>query len=226
MSQPPYPPQGGHDPGGEQPGQGWNQTGGANDPTQRFGQPGGGQRNQTRQFGQPDPYGAPDQAQYGQPQYGQQPYYTQPPYGQPYGQPPYGPPGPPWGPPGGPGGQPPKGNRTAVIALVVVGVVVLAAVAVALVLLGRSQLSTAGDTTSADATSAGVPGATVPPEGLGDDPALDEYARNCHDGEMQACDDLYLESPPLSAYEEYGDTCAGRQPQGTDAFCTDRFPGA
>ncbi|SFT68383.1 hypothetical protein SAMN05660657_02378 [Geodermatophilus amargosae] len=52
MSQPPYPPQGGNDPQGEQPGQqGWGQS---DDPTQQLGQP----APPTSQF-QPGQYGQP-----------------------------------------------------------------------------------------------------------------------------------------------------------------------
>jgi hypothetical protein len=164
MSQPPYPPQGGSEPGGDQPGsQGWEPPSG-NEPTQRFDPPVDQPRDQTQQFPQPPsygqapygqaPYGQPPYGQPAQPQYGQpvQPQYGQPgqqPYGQPaqppYGQPgPYGAPGqygqpPPWGAPGGPGGAPPKGNKNTLIALIVAGVVVLAAVGVALYLVfGRN----------------------------------------------------------------------------------------
>jgi len=60
MSQPPpYPPPGGNDPEGEQPGhQGWNSPPGADEPTEQFDPPGGVQREPTQQFGQP-PYGQP-----------------------------------------------------------------------------------------------------------------------------------------------------------------------
>ncbi len=256
MSQPPYPPQGGNEPGGDQPGSsGWNTEGGADDPTRRFDAPAaGGQRDQTQQFGQP-PFGQPP---YGQPQYGQ-PQYGQPPGQPPYGQPPYGQP---WGPPGGPGGQPPKSNKNTMIALVVAAVVVLAAVGAGLFFLFRgsdpgpaasattsvgpasttseeaspsepSEPSPAEPPSSAPApsetaTGAGsIPPATVPPDGLGEDPALDELAQGCYDGDMQACDDLYAQSEADSAYELYGGTCAGRQDvsESDTVFCTDAFPG-
>jgi hypothetical protein len=61
----------------------------------------------------------------------------------------------------------------------------------------------------------------VPPEGLGPDPVLDGYARECFDGALQACDDLLYEAPPLSAYEEYGLTCAGRVKSYSIGYCTD-----
>ncbi|MGY1702782.1 hypothetical protein [Geodermatophilus sp. SYSU D00766] len=108
MSQPPYPPQGGEDPAGRQPGQqGWGQP---EEPTRQLGQPappttqfqpgehGGEPREQTAPLGRPDPeqpYGQqPYPQQYG-PQYGQQyghdptqqfPQQYGQPYGQPYGQ--------------------------------------------------------------------------------------------------------------------------------------------
>ena len=59
------------------------------------------------------------------------------------------------------------------------------------------------------------------PGALGTDPALDELARRCYTGDLQACDDLYLESPPLSDYEEYAFTCGGRVKYATVPFCTD-----
>jgi hypothetical protein len=65
----------------------------------------------------------------------------------------------------------------------------------------------------------------VTPDGLGDDPTFDALAQQCYDGDMQACDDLFLQSDVDSLYETYGDTCAGRQPPGTDVFCTVSFPG-
>jgi hypothetical protein len=71
----------------------------------------------------------------------------------------------------------------------------------------------------------GVPPATVPPEGLGDDPDLDQLAQACYDGIMDACDALYLSSEDGSVYRAYGDTCAGRQPEGTTLLCTVAFPG-
>jgi len=259
MSQPPYPPQGGSGPGGDEPGsRGWPPPpDDANEPTQQFGAPGEPQREQTQQFG-PPPYWQPQygqqpgQPRYGQPQYGQQPgqQYGQPPYAQPpYGQPPYGQPGQPWG--AGPGGQQPKGTNSTLIALVIAGVVVLAAIGVALFLVfGKDDRmpsagsATAGATSNASPSpsspgsspsSAGpssdgasrIPPATIAPDGLGDDPTLDQYAQSCYDGDMDACDTLYDESEVDSTYESYGGTCAGRQPPGNSdvVYCADAFPG-
>ena len=69
-----------------------------------------------------------------------------------------------------------------------------------------------------------IPEATEQPDGLGDDAAFDAAARDCFDGDMQACDDLYLEADAGSDYERYGDTCAGRQDEGTRRLCTVAFP--
>jgi hypothetical protein len=70
-----------------------------------------------------------------------------------------------------------------------------------------------------------VPPATIPPEGLGSDPALDALARPCHDGDMNVCDELFFAAEADTAYRTYGDTCAGRQPEGTGQLCTVTFPG-
>src|SRR3954471_17644726 len=282
MPQPPYPLQGGDDPGSERPGRQERRhpPGGDDEPTQELHPPPGargseGQRDPTRQFG-PPPYGPPPygpapygQPPYGPPPYGQPPYgpppygpppYGPPPYGQP-GQPPYGPPGQPWGPPGGPGAPPPKSTNSTLIALVVAGVVLLAAAGVGLWLVvrdvgdsttaagsstsastdpsssssgssspsssessGPSSSPSSGRSTSAPPNGREIPPATVPPQGLGNDPQLDQYAQTCHDGDMAACDTLFKQSEAASRYQAYGDSCAGRRPLGTDVSCTVSFP--
>ena len=70
-----------------------------------------------------------------------------------------------------------------------------------------------------------VPPPTLEPTGLGTDPALDALAQACYAGEMTACDDLWRDSEPDSAYHNFGDTCAGRQPPNTGIWCADAFPG-
>ena len=59
------------------------------------------------------------------------------------------------------------------------------------------------------------------PGDLGPDPVLDAYADNCFTGDLQACDDLYYESPPLSDYESYGWSCGGRVKAYTVDSCTE-----
>lgn len=73
-----------------------------------------------------------------------------------------------------------------------------------------------------------VPPATQSPVGLGDDPALDALAQSCFYGDMEACDTLFEQAREagLPAYQEYADTCAGRQPLDTGNWCADTFPGA
>jgi hypothetical protein len=138
-----------------------------------------------------------------------------------------------------------------VIALVVAGVVVLAGVGVAVWLtVGRagsntvaSVLSSSFPTTSRStagggptggasaqpspntggATGHAVPPATRQPTGLGNDPLENEYAQECYQGDMTSCDALYLIADDGSAYSKYADSCAGRQPEGTDQLCSDSF---
>jgi hypothetical protein len=234
MTKPPYPQQGGAEPGSEQPGSPRRgPTGPDDEPTQRMGPRTAGQREQTRQFPQP-PYGQqPDQyaqpGSFGQPPYGQPPY-GQPPYGppgpygqQPYGQ--YGQPGQPWAPPGMTGGQPPKSNKNTLIALVVAGVVVLAALGAGLWLVLHDGGNSSGPSSSTS-ESAAIPPATADPEGLGEDPVMDRYAGDCHDGDMEACDTLFRKSERGSDYKTYGGTCAGRQAieDATTVYCRDAFP--
>ena len=71
----------------------------------------------------------------------------------------------------------------------------------------------------------GIPPATQQPTGLGNDPQLNVLAESCYNGDMQACDDLFLQSELGSTYHDYGDTCAGRQPTGTYTYCRVAFPG-
>jgi hypothetical protein len=59
------------------------------------------------------------------------------------------------------------------------------------------------------------------PEDLGPDDVLDAYAQSCFDGDLQACDDLYYEAPPMSDYETYGTTCGGRVKQYGVMSCTE-----
>lgn len=55
----------------------------------------------------------------------------------------------------------------------------------------------------------------------GDDPDLDRLWDQCAAGSGQACDDLYMESPFGSEYEEFGDTCGSRRPPGE--WCAGRI---
>lgn len=126
------------------------------------------------------------------PAWGQQP----PAYGQPtWGQQPgaYG--QPPWPPPRR--GLP--GWAWAVIVLAVVGVLGLVAVVGLLTV-----------------------GLLAGPSSYGDDPALDRLHDACAEGDMNACDDLFYESPPFSDYEEFGDTCGGRREPATS--CAEEGP--
>lgn len=61
---------------------------------------------------------------------------------------------------------------------------------------------------------------TSGPDTYGEDAALDALWDKCEAGDANACDDLYMESPFGSEYEEFGGSCGGRFP-GTDQYCTD-----
>jgi hypothetical protein len=112
-----------------------------------------------------------------------------------------------------------------VIALVVAGVLALAAVGAALFLfLGDDRGGTAAEQRQTSSGSSDLPAPTSDPDGLGEDPILDDLAQSCYDGDMRACDRLYDRSDAGSDYETFGDTCAGRQPSGTFVFCTETFP--
>ena len=48
------------------------------------------------------------------------------------------------------------------------------------------------------------------PSSYGDDPNLDRGWDLCEQGNMQACDELWWNSPPSSEYAIFGDTCGNR----------------
>jgi hypothetical protein len=84
--------------------------------------------------------------------------------------------------------------------------------------------ATCGDRAEASGSCAVIGGTTQPgQEGtFGSDTALDFLWTECEDGNMSACDDLYLESPVGSDYEQFGATCGGR---GDSAgACASQFP--
>jgi hypothetical protein len=62
------------------------------------------------------------------------------------------------------------------------------------------------------------------PGDLGDGPAFDALAESCFDGDMAACDILYLETPVDSNSEAYGDTCGGREEEAdSSADCSTTY---
>lgn len=76
-----------------------------------------------------------------------------------------------------------------------------------------------GDTTdTTDTTDGGSDGGDGT---YGSDPALDELYDQCADGDYQACDDLYNQSPSGSEYEDFADSCGNRnEPAG---YCVDIY---
>jgi hypothetical protein len=69
---------------------------------------------------------------------------------------------------------------------------------------------------SSDAVPAAEPASAL--SDYGSDDVLDALADDCEAGDFDACDTLFNESPVGSAYEEYGDSCGGRNEPG--GFCT------
>lgn len=67
----------------------------------------------------------------------------------------------------------------------------------------------ATDTTAADGNGDLPPGQD-PRNILGDDEALNDLANQCFEGDMQACDDLFAQTPVDSDLEAYSQTCGGR----------------
>jgi len=93
-----------------------------------------------------------------------------------------------------------------VVAWTVAGVLLAVAV-LGVIAVGAFRM---GSTEFADAFAA--PSMSPPADWavIGDDEGLDAYAERCHDGVMDACDELYTLSDPGSDYEYYALTCGGR----------------
>jgi len=100
--------------------------------------------------------------------------------------------------------QAPK-SKTGLIIAAVVGVVAIAGIILAVVLVNRLP----------------DPGPVV----IGDDAALNQLAQSCFDGDMSACDSLYLQSPLDSEQETYGNTCGGRinESEVDQRYCVDIY---
>jgi hypothetical protein len=79
---------------------------------------------------------------------------------------------------------------------------------------GIDESTFTGSTDSGDGESTG--------DGTyGSDPELDALYDDCKDGDYQACDDLYNQSPSGSEYEDFADTCGDRnEPSG---YCVDIY---
>lgn len=120
------------------------------------------------------------------------------------------------------GGYPPGAasgsgsRRTLWIVLGVVGAFLVAGVVVVLVVVGLAR------GVAADIQEGGF--GTLPGETYGDNPELDALWDACAAEDLQACDDLYFDSPSGSEYEDFGDTCGGRTDGGS--LCSSSGAGA
>jgi hypothetical protein len=65
---------------------------------------------------------------------------------------------------------------------------------------------------SSQSTTA-FPATPAAPNVYGDDAALDGLWDACADGDFNACDELYYDSPSGSAYSTFGSTCGDREPE-------------
>lgn len=82
------------------------------------------------------------------------------------------------------------------------------------------------DTTDGDDGDGGaIPVSARQPVPAGIAPEFAGLAQACFEGDFASCDELFRTTPVDSVDEEYGDTCAGRMPSGTQQFCTTVFPG-
>jgi len=109
---------------------------------------------------------------------------------------------------------PPQRRRRAVLAWTVGGSLLAVAVLV-VIAVGGFRMGSAG---LANAVPAAPTTAPADWAVIGDDAGLDPYAERCHDGELNACDELYSLADPGSDYEYYGLTCGGRvQPRDVQA---------
>jgi hypothetical protein len=74
------------------------------------------------------------------------------------------------------------------------------------------------DPSAMGGTSGG--GTSSDADDYGDDPELDALWDACEGGDGEACDDLYFQSPIGSRYEDYGNTCGDRFPDGGQLCAT------
>lgn len=92
---------------------------------------------------------------------------------------------------------------------------------------GQPQRPRAGADETPDSESADDPSSNPNPSGTGPalaDGDLDELQQQCADGDMWACDELYMESPWGSDYEAFGASCGERRDDRSDGvFCEDVF---
>lgn len=104
------------------------------------------------------------------------------------------------------------GTRWGLIALIVL--LVVGVIGVGVVVASNLSDDGGGDGVADDP-------AVVIPE-FGEDAQLDNLARACQNGDWDSCDDLYYQSGFGSGYEDYGNTCGGRNAP-TQEYCANRY---
>ena len=120
-----------------------------------------------------------------------------------------------------PAGSMPRKSLTTgqIIAISAAGVVLLAGVGVGSIFL-LSGLSGGNDGVSQQDS----PAQSAAEGSYGSNAYLDSLWDNCSDGDFDACDTLFMDSPSGSEYQDFGDSCGNRnEPSG---YCVDIYSSA
>jgi hypothetical protein len=94
-------------------------------------------------------------------------------------------------------------------------VIVVVALVVGVALVGGLVLLIARAGGDDDFQAPDPPPAATPDQGA----ELTALAQDCYEGSMEACDDVFRDSPLGSELEDYGNTCGGRMPEPRGRYC-------
>lgn len=128
-----------------------------------------------------------------------------------------------------------SGKRWLLVSVIVPIVVALIGALTVVVQHWTSSDSDSAETSTSSSAAALPPSDPIPAAWCFDcNPQLLAVARDCRDGSMHACDDLWktVADPKVAepaAIHEYGISCGGRRPLKSPGYqykdCTDEFPG-
>jgi hypothetical protein len=109
---------------------------------------------------------------------------------------------------------------------IVIVLVLVAAVVAAVFLLSGDDDSDPDPAPTTDEPADDTGGSEPPlddPEALAD-PALADLTRSCSEGDMAACDDLWIGTEAGGVLEAYAETCGGQAPAGGNfGSCEEEF---